>query len=71
MSLAVVLDTDIARLRAFWRASDVGICRIESGGGGGGGLLNADSRCCSVDNGLRKQAGSAVAHIMKRTMEEY
>jgi hypothetical protein len=70
MSLAVVLDTDIARLRAFWRASDVGICRIESGGGGGG-LLNADSRCCSVDNGLRKQAGSAVAHIMKRTMEEY
>jgi hypothetical protein len=70
MSLAVVLDTDIARLRAFWRASDIGICRIESGGGGGG-LLNADSRCCSVDNGLRKQAGSAVAHIMKRTMEEY
>ena len=65
------MDTDIARLRAFWRASDVGICRIESGGGGGGGLLNADSRCCSVDNGLRKQAGSAVAHIMKRTMEEY
>ena len=71
MSLAVVLDMYIARLRAFWRASDVGICRIESGGGGGGGLLNADSRCCSVDNGLRKQAGSAVAHIMKRTMEEY
>jgi hypothetical protein len=68
MSLAVVLDTDIARLRASWRASDVGICRIESGGGG---LLNADSRCCSVDNGLRKQAGSAVVHIMKRTMEEY